>query len=95
LDNGYNGFDLIDLAHSLHPNIGSLLLTGYANPEIAEQAEQRGVVVINKPAEVPELLQKLGALFSIKRSQCLAAVKHQGYPGAAEVARPLAAGTGS
>ena len=69
LDGGYSGFDIVDAARLCHREIGCLLLTGYVNPEIAEQAARRGIVVLNKPAEVPELLRQLERLASPKRSE--------------------------
>jgi CheY-like chemotaxis protein len=62
LNGGHSGLEVIDLARSQQGDIGSLLLTGYPSPEIAEQATRRGATVLSKPTEIPELLRELEKL---------------------------------
>ncbi len=59
LNAGRSGFDVIDFARQVNPRIASVLLTGYSNPEIDQQAQQRGVTVLHKPMGVRELLMAL------------------------------------
>ncbi|MFB3815020.1 MAG: response regulator [Terriglobales bacterium] len=59
LNGGRTGFDVIDFARAQNPHIASVLLTGYNDPEITQEAHERGVTVLNKPVEVPALLAAL------------------------------------
>jgi DNA-binding NtrC family response regulator len=57
LDENHSGFEVIEYAREKLPGLRSVLLTGYATPEIADQAAEHGVVVLFKPVEVEELLR--------------------------------------
>jgi DNA-binding NtrC family response regulator len=56
LDGNRNGFDVIEHAREKAPGIRSVLLTGYAGEEVAEQAAGSGITVLFKPVNVQELL---------------------------------------
>lgn len=69
LDGGRSGFEVVDLARARNPEIGSVLLTGFASSEIDEQAADRQTLVLTKPVEVPELLRKLETLVRTRQAQ--------------------------
>jgi len=54
-----SGFDVFHAARERWPAMPCILLTGYANREIADRAEQSGVAVLYKPIEVDELLKTI------------------------------------
>lgn len=56
LGDNRNGFDVIEHAREKVPGIRAVLLTGFADQEVAEQAAERGVTVLFKPVNVHELL---------------------------------------
>ena len=45
----------------------AILLTGFATPELAEEAERRNIEVIYKPIEIRELLDRLRARIACRR----------------------------
>lgn len=56
LDGNHNGFDVIERAREKSPDMRSVLLTGYVDDEVSSQAAERGVTVLFKPINVPDLL---------------------------------------
>jgi DNA-binding NtrC family response regulator len=62
LNNGRNGFELIDLAQVRNPDMSAVLLTGYGAPEVDREAEMRGVPVLYKPVAIEHLLETLHSL---------------------------------
>jgi CheY-like chemotaxis protein len=56
LEDDRNGFHVIDEARQRIPGIRSLLMTGYSEDEVGEEASERGVKVLFKPVNVTELL---------------------------------------
>lgn len=62
LDAGRSGFEVIDFAQRRNPRITPFLLTGYGTEEVADAARQRGVNILYKPIEVPDLLNTLRTL---------------------------------
>ena len=50
--NGENGAKLLENARALQPEVGQVLLTGYAPPEMIEELESRGIAVFMKPVEM-------------------------------------------
>ena len=59
LERDRTGFDVIGVAREHSPSVPCVLLTGYANKEIADRAEQNNVAVLYKPIDVDELLSTI------------------------------------
>jgi DNA-binding NtrC family response regulator len=59
LERDRTGFDVIGVARERSPSVPCVLLTGYANKEIADRAERNNVAVLYKPIEVDELLSTI------------------------------------
>jgi|SRR5690348_5353973 DNA-binding response OmpR family regulator len=59
LERDRSGFDVFRVAREKYQSVPCILLTGYANREVAERAEQNGVQVLYKPIEVEELLKTI------------------------------------
>jgi DNA-binding NtrC family response regulator len=62
LEQRHSGFEVIEMAHRRHPEMPSVLLTGYASADIAAQAEGRGVRVLFKPIDIQEFLSTISEL---------------------------------
>ena len=62
LEKQHTGFEVIDHARAKQPDIKVIMLTGYATPETARQAEERGISVLYKPIELPELFRLIDSL---------------------------------
>lgn len=56
LEDDRNGFHVIDEARRKVPGIRSLLMTGYSEDEVGNEAAERGVKVLFKPVNVTDLL---------------------------------------
>jgi CheY-like chemotaxis protein len=61
LEDNRNGFHVIDEARRRTPGIRSLLMTGYSEDEVGEEAALRGVTVLCKPVNVSDLLHTLAS----------------------------------
>ncbi len=61
LEEQHSGFDVIEYARRTHPEMRSVLLTGYATKEIADQAEREGIPVLFKPIDIEEFLSTIAA----------------------------------
>lgn len=61
LEDDRSGFDVIDEARKKVPGIRTLLMTGYCEEEVGDEAARRGVTVLCKPVNVTELLDALAA----------------------------------
>ena len=59
LEQNHTGFEVFERARKRDPKIPCVMLTGYANRETTERAEQAGIVVFFKPIEIEEFLQTL------------------------------------
>ncbi len=62
LEKQVSGFDVIEIARKLQPNITPVLLTGYASQEANEAAEQKEIPVLFKPIDIQQLLETISAL---------------------------------
>ena len=56
LDGKESGFEVIECARRRHPELASLLLTGYASKEISNRAQHLGILVLFKPVDIQEFL---------------------------------------
>lgn len=52
-----SGFELIEFAKGRHPAMPALLITGYATPQVWEEAIKRRVRILLKPIDIPELME--------------------------------------
>ncbi|HKW26937.1 MAG TPA: response regulator [Terriglobales bacterium] len=59
LEQNHTGFEVFERVHKRDPKVPCVLLTGYANRETTERAEQAGITVFFKPIEIDEFLQTL------------------------------------
>jgi DNA-binding NtrC family response regulator len=57
LDENRSGFEVIEYARAKLPALRSVLLTGYATPDVSDQAAEHGIAVLFKPVDVDELLR--------------------------------------
>lgn len=70
LEQQENGFDVIEFAHRLRPNMPAVLLTGYATPEANERAHASGIPVLFKPIDIKQLLHTISDLLGKTNEQC-------------------------
>jgi DNA-binding NtrC family response regulator len=61
LEEQHSGFDVIEYARQTHPEMRSVMLTGYATKEIADRAEREGIPVLFKPIDIEEFLGTIAA----------------------------------
>ncbi len=61
LEEQHSGFDVIEYARQMRPEMRPVLLTGYATKEIADQAEREGIPVLFKPIDIEEFLGMIAA----------------------------------
>jgi DNA-binding NtrC family response regulator len=59
LEQNHTGFEVFERVHKRDPEVPCVLLTGYANRETTERAEQAGITVFFKPIEIDEFLLTL------------------------------------
>ncbi len=59
LERQHSAFEVIQLAQDLHPDMASIVVTGYASPEEMERAQENGVRVLLKPIEIEEFLSTI------------------------------------
>ena len=62
LEQNHTGFEVFERVRKRDPKVPCVLLTGYANRETTERAEQAGITVFFKPIEIDEFLQTLKKL---------------------------------
>ena len=62
LEQNHTGFEVFERVRKRDPKVPCVLLTGYANRETTERAEQAGITVFFKPIEIDEFLQTLRKL---------------------------------
>ena len=56
LEEKRTGFEVITAAREQWPSVVCVILTGYASPEVAEQARRDGIAVLFKPIDIREFL---------------------------------------
>jgi DNA-binding NtrC family response regulator len=59
LEQNHTGFEVFERVRKRNPKVPCVMLTGYANRETTERAEQAGITVFFKPIEIDEFLQTL------------------------------------
>ncbi len=69
LEEKHTGFEVIEYARRLQPQLTSVLLTGYATREIADKAGQNGVAVMFKPIDIQEFLGTIAAQLRSRHEQ--------------------------
>ncbi len=67
LERQEDGFDVINYARSVDPEIEVVLLTGYASIEANDRAERDGISVLFKPVDVQQLLDLIAEMFKTKQ----------------------------
>lgn len=68
LEDDRTGFHVIDAARRKAPGIRSLLMTGYSEDEVGDEAAMRGVTVLFKPVNVTDLLNAVSGSLTSKRA---------------------------
>lgn len=59
LEQNHTGFEVFERVRQRDPKAPCVMLTGYANRETTERAEQTGILVFFKPIEIDEFLRTL------------------------------------
>jgi len=59
LEQNHTGFEVFDRVRKRSPKVPCVMLTGYANRETTERAEQAGITVFFKPIEIEDFLRTL------------------------------------
>lgn len=59
LEQNHTGFEVFERVRRRDPDVPCVMLTGYANRETVERAEQAGISVFFKPIEIEEFLSTL------------------------------------
>jgi len=59
LEQNHTGFEVFERVRKRDPNVPCVMLTGYANRETTERAEQAGITVFFKPIDIDEFLRTL------------------------------------
>lgn len=62
LEKQESGFDVIEFAREINPDMPTVLLTGYATQDANDRAEERGIPVLFKPIDIKQLLQTISEL---------------------------------
>ncbi len=62
LEGSRSGFEVLDFAQARHRGLPTVLLTGYATKELADEAERRHIILLFKPIEVSDLLDTIARL---------------------------------
>ncbi len=62
LEQQHTGFEVIAAARERQPDVPSLMLTGYATLETAEEARRGGIGVLYKPIDITEFLNTTSAM---------------------------------
>ena len=66
LADGESGIDVLEKIGEIAPDVGQILLTGYAPPETIDQLEAKGIPVFMKPVEMGRLLPELNRIMEQK-----------------------------
>lgn len=59
LEQNHTGFEVFERVRKRDPMVPCVMLTGYANRETTERAEQAGITVFFKPIEIDDFLRTL------------------------------------
>ena len=62
LEQQHTGFEVIAAARERNPQIPSILLTGYATVETAEEAKKKQIGVLFKPIDIKEFLSTISQM---------------------------------
>ena len=62
LEGSHSGLEVLDYARTHCPGMPAVLLTGYADRELAEEAERKHITLLSKPIEVKDLLDTIAKL---------------------------------
>src|SRR5438105_3122613 len=62
LEKQESGFDVIEFAREVNPDMPAVLLTGYATQDANDRADERGIPVLFKPIDIKQLLQTIAEL---------------------------------
>ncbi len=62
LEKQESGFDVIEFAREVNPDMPTVLLTGYATQDANDRADERGIPVLFKPIDIKQLLQTIAEL---------------------------------
>jgi DNA-binding NtrC family response regulator len=62
LERQESGFDVIEFAREINPEMPAVLLTGYATQDANDMADERGIPVLFKPIDIKQLLQTIAEL---------------------------------
>ena len=62
LEQQHTGFEVIAAARERNPNVPSVLLTGYATVETAEEARKKQIGVLFKPIDIKEFLATISSM---------------------------------
>jgi DNA-binding NtrC family response regulator len=72
LEENHTGFEVIEFARKLDPDVPCVLLTGYANVDATDKAQQDSIPVLYKPIEIQEFLATIPAILRNKHEQAKA-----------------------
>ncbi len=59
LEQKHTGFEVIEIAQRRDPNVPAILVTGYANKDVMDKAEQSGIAILFKPIDINEFLSTI------------------------------------
>lgn len=62
LEQQHTGFEVIAAARERNPHVPSILLTGYATVETAEEAKKKQIGVLFKPIDIKEFLSTISQM---------------------------------
>lgn len=62
LEQQHTGFEVIAAARERNPQVPSILLTGYATVETAEEAKKKQIGVLFKPIDIKEFLSTISQM---------------------------------
>ena len=64
--NDENGTKVLEKARELQPEVGQIMLTGYAPQDVIDELESQGIAVFMKPVEMARLLPELRRIIEQK-----------------------------
>jgi DNA-binding NtrC family response regulator len=59
LEQKHTGFEVIEIAQRRDPTVPAILVTGYANEDVMDKAEQSGIAILFKPIDIHEFLSTI------------------------------------
>lgn len=62
LEAARSGLEVVEFARARYPRLPTILLTGYATRDLAEEAERKHLTLLFKPVEVKDLLETIARL---------------------------------